>query len=67
MDNIKLKIDEMEINQQKHVEFLDIVVDEKLNWEAHIAHCKRKVTSALFPLRASLACLNEEASKILIL
>ncbi len=57
----------MEINQQKHVEFLDIVVDEKLNWEAHIAHCKRKVTSALFPLRASLACLNEEASKILIL
>ncbi len=59
------EIDEMEINQQKHVKFLGVVVDEKLSWEAHIAHCKRKVTSALFALRASHACLNEEASKLL--
>ncbi len=63
--NIKLEIDEMEINQQKHVKFLGVVVDEKLNWEANIARCKRKVTSALFALRASWACLNEEASKLL--
>ncbi len=34
--NIKLEIDEMEINQQKHVKFLGVVVDEKLNWEAHL-------------------------------
>ncbi len=53
MDNIKIEIDEMEINQEKHVKFLGVVVDEKLNWEAHIAHWKRKVTSTLFALKAS--------------
>ena len=40
----------MEINQQEHVKFLDVIVDEKLRWEEYIAHWKRQITSALFAL-----------------
>lgn len=39
-----------EIVRVNHANFLGIHIDEKLEWEAHINHCKNKVSSGIYAL-----------------
>ena len=48
-----------------HRKFLEVIIDENLDWVEHINHCKNKITSALFALRPARSYLTEHVSKSL--
>ena len=44
--DLKLEIDEFEIKRCTETRFLGVIIDDKLNWDAHIKHLKRKLNHA---------------------
>ena len=44
--NIKLEIDGFQIKQCTETRFLGVIIDDKLNWEAHVKFLKRKLNYA---------------------
>ncbi len=65
MYNYSIYLDWTEVSRRMHVKFLDIFVDDKLNWNEHINFCKQKLVSALYALKNCGQYLNVEATKIL--
>ena len=41
-DNLKLIIGQVTLKQTSHCNYLGLIIDNKLNWAAHIAHVKSK-------------------------
>ncbi len=64
-DKVRIILDDSEVTQRSHVKFLGITIDERLDWHAHINHCKLKLTSSLFALRNARACISENIAKTL--
>ncbi len=50
IDTVQIYINGNAISKKRHVKFLGIVVDVKLEWREHINHIM-KITSSLFVLR----------------
>ena len=42
-DNLKLTTDQGTLNQPSQCKYLGLIIDNKLNWAAHIAHVKGKI------------------------
>ncbi len=51
MYNYSIYQEGAEISRRKHVKFLGIFMDDKLNWNKHINFCKQKIVSALYALK----------------
>ena len=49
--NLKIKINNVEIEQKNVTKFLGVQIDDKLNWKAHISHLCNKVSKAIAILR----------------
>ncbi len=65
IENIEIYLDGHRVQQQLHVKFLGIIVDEKLDWGAHVYHCRLKIMSSLFALRNTRNCVNIQTCKLL--
>jgi len=46
----KLKIDDFAIKQCNQTRFLGVIIDEKLNWDAHIKYLENKLNYAMSTL-----------------
>ena len=63
--NHSLKIGDEKIQQVNTAKFLGIMIDDKLNWNVHIKHCKNKLSSGLYALNSSKHILSHEHLKSL--
>lgn len=59
---IKISLD---IPAAKTTKFTDVIVDQNLNWQSHIEHLYKKLTSAQYVIRRIRTLTNEEWHTIL--
>ncbi len=64
-DRVRIQINGNAIAQERHIKFLGIIVDDKLDWREHINFISHKINSSLFALRNARTCINEDTSKLL--
>ena len=46
-DDLKINIDDNEINKVEHTKFLGVYIDNKLNWKKHISYISGKVSRGI--------------------
>ena len=51
VSNLKIRINDTEIEEKCTTTFLGIQIDNKLNWKAHISHICKKVSKSIAILR----------------
>ena len=51
VSNLKIRINNTEIEEKCTTTFLGIQIDNKLNWKAHISHICKKVSKSIAILR----------------
>ena len=57
--HIQLFLNNTEIEQKTCTKFLGVIVDENLNWKAHIKQCKAKLACSLYALNTAKRLLNQ--------
>ena len=63
--NFALKIGSNTIDEVKFTKFLGLYIDNKLQWTNHIKHCKSKIASSLYAIRAAKHVLSYEHMRTL--
>ena len=58
--DLKLEIDDFAIKQCNQTRFLGVIIDEKLNWDAHIKYLKRKLNYAMSTLYRIMDSIPKE-------
>ena len=58
-DELKLQIDNTQIQRVHSTQFLGIHIDSKLQWQEHVKHVKKKLSSGLYPLNSSKNTLQQ--------
>ena len=58
IDNLKLTIEQGTLKQTSQCKYLGIIIDNKLNWAAHIAHVKSKIYNCVGILFKTRPCLS---------
>jgi len=58
--NLELKIDGLTIKQCSQTRFLGVIIDEKLNWDAHFKFLKRKLNYAMSTLYRIMDSIPKE-------
>lgn len=62
---IQLQIQGVNIEMVKENKFLGVIIDEKLNWKAHILHIQTKISKNLAVLNKVKHFIDEKALHIL--
>jgi hypothetical protein len=57
---LNITIGNTNIERKKHVKFLGMTVDEKLEWKEHIRICQAKLSSSLYAMNASKRYLTSK-------
>ena len=60
IDNLKLTIGQGTLKQTYQCKYLGIIIDNKLNWAAHIAHVKSKISKCVGILFKTRPCLSRK-------
>ncbi len=63
--HIKLFLNNTKIEQKTCTKFLGVIVDDNLNWKAHIKQWKLKLASSLYALNTAKRLLNENIRHML--
>ena len=58
-DELKLQIDNTQIQRVHSTKFLGIHIDSKLQWQEHVKHVKKKLSSGLYALNSSKNTLQQ--------
>ena len=60
--NLKLTIGQVKLKQTSHSQckYLGLIIDIKLNWAAHIAHVKSKISKCVGILMKARPCLTRK-------
>lgn len=58
---IKLSIDDRAIEQVNQTKFLGVIIDDKLNWKAHIDNLKRKISKTIAILHKVKYSVNKKS------
>ena len=58
-DELKLQIDNTQIQRVHSTTFLGIHIDSKLQWQEHVKHVKKKLSSGLYALNSSKNTLQQ--------
>jgi hypothetical protein len=61
--DLKLTIDGFTIKQCTQTRFLGVIIDEKLNWDAHIKYLKRKLNYAMSTLYRIMDSIPKEIQR----
>ena len=61
--NLALKIDNFIIKKTSEAKFLGVIIDENLNWDAHIKHLRRKLNYATATLNRMRSCIPDYLHK----
>ena len=61
----KLQLGDEVIKQENVVKFLGLFIDDKLQWKAHIKHCKAKLSNSLYAIRSAKHLLSKDNLKTL--
>ena len=61
--NLDLKIDNFIIKKTSEAKFLGVIIDENLNWGAHIKHLRRKLNYATATLNRMRCCIPDYLHK----
>ena len=59
-DNLKLIIGQSMLKQTSQCKYLGLIIDNKLNWAAHIAHVKSKISKCVGILIKARPCLSRK-------
>ena len=59
-DNLKLTIGQGTLKQTSQCKYLWLIIDNKLNWAAHIAHVKSKISKCVCNLMKARPCLTRK-------
>ena len=65
-DNLKLTIGEGTLKQTSQCKYLGLKIDNKLNWAAHIAHVKSKISKCVGILMKARPSLTRKCLLIII-
>ncbi len=65
IENSDIFLDGDKVKQKSNVKFHGVIVNEKLDLEPHINHCKLNIMSSLFALRNARHCVNIQTCKVL--
>ena len=57
-DNLKLTIGQGTLKQTSQCKYLGLIIDNKLNWAAHVAHVKSKISKCVGILMKARPCLT---------
>ena len=60
IDNLKLTIGQGTLKQTSQCKYLGLIIDNKLNWAAHIAHVKSKISKCVGILIKARPCLSRK-------
>ena len=60
IDNLKLTIGQGTLKQTSQCKYLGLIIDNKLNWAAHIAHIKSKISKCVGILIKARPCLSRK-------
>ena len=60
IDNLKLTIGQGTLKQTSQCKYLVLIIDNKLNWAAHIAHVKSKLSKCVGILVKARPCLSRK-------
>ena len=60
-----LKLDGNTINRVKCIKFLDLLIDENLDWHEHIHSCKAKISRGLYALNKIKHIINTNNIRII--
>ena len=63
--NIDILIDSTILEKSNTVKFLGIYIDDKLTWQDHIEHCRKKMSSGVYALNATKHLLSQSNLKII--
>ena len=59
-DNLKLTIGQGTLKQTSQCKYLGLIIDNKLNWAAHVAHVKSKISKCVGILMKARPCLTRK-------
>ena len=59
-DNLKLTIEQGTLEQTSQCKYRGLIIDNKLNWAAHIAHVKNKISKCVGILIKARPCLSRK-------
>ena len=59
-DNLKLTIEQGTLKQTSQCKYLGLIIDNKLNWAAYIAHVKSKISKCVGILIKARPCLGRK-------
>ena len=59
--DVKLLLNDREIDQVKKIVFLGVILDDKLSWKSHISHVSTKISKSIGIIRKSSFFLLKQA------
>ena len=65
IDNLEIKINNTAISRVNATKFLGVIIDEKLNWKAHIKFVKTKLSKSMFMLNRAKYLLQYDSMLML--
>ena len=65
VSNLSVKMNNCNINRVYATKFLDVIIDEDLNWKEHILYVKSKISKNIFILYRARKLFNDKITRIL--
>ena len=62
---LHLMFNNEQLERVSHTKFLGLYIDEYLQWNHHISHCAKKISSGLYAINSAKHTLSNENLKIL--
>ena len=59
--DLKISLNNIEIDLVKEVSFLGVILDEHLTWKAHISHVARKMSKSIGIVKKASFCLSNSS------
>ena len=63
--NLKIQINNTDVEERAVSSFLGVLIDNKLNWKAHITHISNKVSKSIAILRSVRYCYPKNVLKMI--